>query len=192
MTVVATQSGGLVDLIRPDPGTIDIRDIAHALAHLCRFNGHTRRFYSVAEHSVLVAREAMVRGASAETQMLALLHDAAEAYLGDVVRPLKALLGDAYDAPEGAVMLAVARRFGLARSLPDCALVDELDRRILEDERLALMPASTDCWDGCGPKLGVEIRCLLPEKAKRAFLDQYTLIERLRAAARPDAVAGAA
>jgi hypothetical protein len=93
---VETQSGRYVNLLEPDPGTIVIEDIAHALSQICRYNGHTSRFDSVAEHAVFVSTRLKRKGYSAAVQMLGLHHDDHEAYIGDVVRPLKGLLGDAF------------------------------------------------------------------------------------------------
>ncbi len=89
MTWLITASGRKVDILKPDLASICIEDIAHALALQCRFNGHTRVFYSVAQHSVecsWIAKPAYA--------MECLLHDAAEAYLGDIVSPLKSLMDD--------------------------------------------------------------------------------------------------
>lgn len=91
----------------PRPEDIDIVDIAHALSMQCRYNGHYRRFYSVAEHCVLLSKLF-----TAEYALWALLHDETEAYVGDMVRPLKAHLPD-YCAAEDRVMIAIAERFGL-------------------------------------------------------------------------------
>jgi len=84
---VSTKSGRRVALLNPSPSQIVIGDIAHGLAHQCRFNGQTSKFYSVAQHSVLVA-SILPR----ELRLAGLLHDASETYLGDVVQPLKELL----------------------------------------------------------------------------------------------------
>lgn len=105
-------SGRLVDLLTPTPEVIDMGDIVHALSHLCRFNGHTSGFYSVAEHSVRVSRIVPARFA-----LVALLHDATEAYLGDVVAPLKALLPH-YVKLERKWWLAIAKRFNLPTEIP--------------------------------------------------------------------------
>lgn len=85
MAWIQTFTGKKFPLDKPDPALIDIEGIAHALSLLCRFNGHCTRFCSVAEHSVHVAREIDL-----DLAMEGLLHDAAEAYLGDVHSPLKA------------------------------------------------------------------------------------------------------
>ena len=89
MTWVQSYTGKRIELLKPTPGMISPYDIARGLAFQCRFNGQVRRFSSVAEHSVLVSRHA---GGSKNHQLRALLHDAHEAYLGDVVRPLKRTL----------------------------------------------------------------------------------------------------
>jgi hypothetical protein len=68
---------------------VDIIDIAHALSNICRYNGHCRYHYSVAQHSIYIARELMKMGAAIETVLAGLLHDAAEAYFGDIPRPIK-------------------------------------------------------------------------------------------------------
>lgn len=96
-----------------DPGEIDIRDIAHALARVNRFNGHTSRPYSVAEHSILVMD--IVRhlyGSDPHLEMAALMHDASEAYLSDISSPFKAVLPD-YKALEERVMRRIADKYDI-------------------------------------------------------------------------------
>lgn len=82
----------MFDPLRPEESLVDIRDIAHALAMLCRANGHFPSFYSVGQHSLNCMREAEARGLSPRLQLACLLHDASEAYLSDVTRPVKAEL----------------------------------------------------------------------------------------------------
>ncbi len=89
-------SGGYLDLLAPDPALITLGDIAHGLAHTCRYAGHTRTIYSVAEHAVLVARRLRVDGCPPATQLVGLHHDDAEAFVADIARPLKTLLQPAY------------------------------------------------------------------------------------------------
>lgn len=73
----------------PKPENIEITDIAHSLSMLTRANGHFKKFFSVARHSINCANEAKMRGYSEKLQLLCLLHDSAEAYIGDMTRPLK-------------------------------------------------------------------------------------------------------
>jgi 5'-deoxynucleotidase YfbR-like HD superfamily hydrolase len=114
--------------LAPSPDKIDIDDIAHSLAHQCRFLGHTDGFYSVAQHSVLVSE--LVPKADA---LWGLLHDAAEAYLGDLPAPIKRTPDMCvYQAAEERLLAAVAAKFGLAPTLP--ASVVEADRIVLATE----------------------------------------------------------
>lgn len=99
-----------------DCGPIDLMDIAHALSNLCRFNGHTKRFYSVGEHSLHVA--CVLAHTSPENQAWGLLHDAAEAYLGDMVRPIKQRMPE-FKAIEDRLLQRIAKRFGLAWPIPN-------------------------------------------------------------------------
>src|SRR5690349_18842227 len=91
---IATFTGKRWFLTDPDPADVDIDDIAHALSMICRFGGHTKQFYSVAEHSVRVANAMEIAGCGALACLHGLIHDAPEAYLGDIVRPLKYSLTD--------------------------------------------------------------------------------------------------
>ncbi len=89
MSCIKTYTGVMFDPLNPDPKLIDIVDIAHALSMLCRANGHFRSFYSVGQHSINCMREAKARGYTERVQLACLLHDASEAYLSDVTRPVK-------------------------------------------------------------------------------------------------------
>ena len=92
MSQILTHRGILFDPIHPKAELIDIEDIAHALALLCRANGHFRSFYSVGMHCINCAAEAAARGYDRQVQLACLLHDASEAYLSDVTRPVKQVL----------------------------------------------------------------------------------------------------
>lgn len=92
MSEIMTYTKKMFDPLRPDAALLDIADIAHALSMLCRANGHFKSFYSVAQHSINCMWEAKARGYSDRVQLASLLHDASEAYLSDVTRPVKAEL----------------------------------------------------------------------------------------------------
>lgn len=149
---------------------IDINDIAHALGMVCRYAGHCRRFYSVAEHSVIMSFTV-----DPEHALWALLHDAAEAYIGDVVRPLKHQL-PAYMKAEDRLVALIAARFGLKGQMPD--QVKEHDLRIVVDEREQLMAPSRLPWkmiEGCAP-LGVTVAGWNPEDASQMFLSRFNTL----------------
>lgn len=147
----------------PRPEDIHPEDIAHALSMLCRFGGHVVRFYSVAEHCLHVAS-----ALAPEHQLAGLLHDATEAYVQDLVRPVKHQLLS-YMALEDTVALAIAERFGLDPVMPPEVKV--ADNRVLLDERRAVMCPTADTWaqDDLEP-LGVTIYGFQPADAERAYL----------------------
>ena len=135
---ILTASGRYFDLLAPERSQFDINEIAHALANLCRFTGHTSRFYSVAQHSVLTSYLV-----PEEHALAALLHDAAEAYLGDVASPLKHLLPE-YAAIYARVESALLAHYGLPSELPPC--VKRADLIMLATEKRDLMPWPDDVW----------------------------------------------
>ena len=89
MSEIMTHSHIMFDPLKPNPALIEIGDIAHSLSMLCRANGHFRSFYSVGQHCINCCKEAAARGHSRRVQLACLLHDASEAYLSDVTRPVK-------------------------------------------------------------------------------------------------------
>lgn len=187
MTSIRTHSGGTFDLANPRPEDVCIDDIAHALSMLCRFTGHCRSFYSVAQHSVLVCDRVKELGGDLTAQRWALLHDAAEAYVGDWSSPLKRairelpeewlddpgsrriariVVSDVFDIDK-AVDLAIAYRFGLPPEHPP--IVKEADLDLLATEQRDLM-------NGSGPKpraLPGAIAPWSPERARGRFLWRF-------------------
>jgi hypothetical protein len=112
---IQSVSGKRVSVTEPEESMIDIGDIAHALSLLCRFNGHGTKFYSVAEHSVHVSYEIQ-----SELALAGLLHDAAEAYLGDVPSPLKKYLNE-FKVFEDKMERTIAASFGVRAEDLKCA-----------------------------------------------------------------------
>ena len=180
MNWILTSTGKHFDLFEPQTDMIDPRDISHALAHLCRFNGHTREFYSVAQHSCIVAELV-----PEEHKLVALLHDAPEAYLGDMTRPLKQWI-PAYQGFEDVVWQRVCERFGLALELPSC--IHQADLIALATERRDLMPTDPAIWD-CLADIHPMVEIIRPWPAAEArltyhqrLMDQLAIGHRRKAA----------
>jgi hypothetical protein len=180
---IQTFSG--VQLFPFDPRVEEIRlaDIAHALARVSRYTGHTRGDFalSVAEHSVLVSRICDPAEARA-----GLLHDGSDLAFGDIARPLKYMPEyAAIRAAEAAFQAVVYARFGLAPGKP--ASVHRADNVVLAAEVAACMPEDPAVWDkwikGIDPTLRdattgepLAIRCLPPVAAERLFLDRFAAL----------------
>jgi 5'-deoxynucleotidase YfbR-like HD superfamily hydrolase len=148
----------------PRAEEVEIEDIAQALSLKCRYGGHCLRFYSVAEHSVLVSQHV-----APEHALWALLHDAGEAYLADVPRPVKPSLAG-WKALEDGIMRAVCDRFGLPHAEP--GEVKRVDFAITTDEKAALM-AEGPAWTGLLPPIGARIEGLPPMEARAAFMARF-------------------
>lgn len=164
---ILTASGVRFDLFAPTVDMIRIEDIAHALSQVNRFGGHTRFPYSVAQHSVLVSRHVPPSDA-----LTGLMHDATEAYVGDVVRPLKRRLPD-YVAIEDRLWQVIRLRFDLGPITPAIKVADE---RALQTERRDAMPASAHLWaDDERRALPFEekLEWIEPWRARQQFLDRF-------------------
>src|SRR3954466_16347451 len=166
---IQTLSGRRVNPLDPAPEDIDPVDIANALANLCRFGGHSRGFYSVAQHSVIVCDLLEAQGATPDELMAALLHDAAEAYLGDLPHPIKhrSELGANFRAAEKLLEAVIEERFALpeasARSKP-------LGRARRATERRICRPVGCEGpeLDG-GEPLDLVIDRWPPDRAREEF-----------------------
>jgi len=171
---IPTYTGRKFEFLHPTAEMVDILDIGHALSNLCRFAGHTSKFYSVAEHSVLMSRCFVNRG-HMHLAKWALMHDASEAYLVDVPRPLKAHL-KSYAKIENRVARVIFDKFGLEGPLPE--EVKGVDKRIVFDERRQLMGAPSAEWVGETCTLGIEVLCWTPEQAKHYFMELHVRLFR--------------
>lgn len=168
---ITTFTGRVVDLLDPKPDTICLEDIARGLAMQCRFNGHIRRFYSVAEHSVRVSRWLLYQCGPGEILIAqqGLLHDAAEAYVGDLIGPMKALLRlderrrrgipdsafvrpemtSSFDEAERRLLVAIGARFGVSL-MPLQSIVKDADAAMLHQEDDMLRSAAPPRVDDFG------------------------------------------
>jgi hypothetical protein len=150
--VVETYTGGSFDLFSPEPADVRLRDIAAGLAHTCRFGGHCRAFYSVALHSLHVSREL----STDRLQLLGLFHDAGEAYVGDVPRPLKAEQ-EAFERIETEILEVVWESFGV-----EPPTEAEWSQVMAADDRLLAYEADNILADGSwaeqSPALGYDLR----------------------------------
>ena len=156
--------------LQPVPDQIRIEDIAHALSMICRFGGHSRDFYSVAEHSLLVSYACDPKDALA-----GLLHDAAEAYVGDLIRPIKHLPQlYAYREAEDRLLAMILHREGLAPELPWS--VHRADDAVLALERdhPRVIGGAIQEWAPLPePPDGLSISCFDPVMAKQFWLYRY-------------------
>lgn len=149
------------------PTEVSAIDIAHSLSMQCRYAGHTKVFYSVAEHSCLISD-----AVAPENALWGLLHDATEAYLVDLPRPVKQSPGfENYVIVEDRLMEVIAERFELPLPMP--AEVKLADNRILIDERDALMAAPPRDWALNVERLGVSIHGWSPWQAKEQWLARF-------------------
>lgn len=155
----------------PLPDDIDLRDIAHALSNTCRFNGHTKKFYSVAQHSVLVSEVA-----PPEHALWGLLHDATEAYIADITRPVKQHWQEWYKPAEHRLMASICKRFNLPLDEPEC--IKHADLVILNTEKRDLMGPAPDVWsrDWLAKPLDYVIEPWAPETACHRFMQRYNQI----------------
>lgn len=173
--VVETYTGRQFDVFDPEPGAVHVDDIAAGLAHTCRFGGHCQHFYSVAHHSLHVSRELPD---DPRLQVLGLFHDAAEAYVGDVPRPLKARY-DVFERVEDEILDTVWRALGV-----EPPGESEWERVMTADDRLLAYEARNvledGSWAGEAPDLAYELRSESIEAVRTRFLSRSeTLLDRI-------------
>jgi hypothetical protein len=205
-----THSGKKIDLLNPTSKMVDIEDIAHALSMICRFNGHCRDFYSVAEHSVMAeavgcqirknercSKNPLIPPRSAiewaRESLELLLHDAPEAYIGDLTTPLKRgldLMVMGSPSPEMRIspigelemrwQISIGQAFGLGDRLANPSnLVQQADDHVLAIEVTTLFHPMHSCWWDARnrPRSGeMMIQCWSPAKARRQFIGRFRVL----------------
>ncbi len=168
---ICTFTGKVFRPLDPDPEQICIQDIAHSLANQCRWTGHVKKFYSTAQHSYRVSQLC-----DKEDRLWGLLHDATEAYIADIARPVKRFtdFGVGYEEIEENLMRAVCDRFGLEYQMPES--VKRADDLALFAEMRDLMPPFL--WEREGFKGTLEadeqrVKPVSPSWAESNFLERY-------------------
>ena len=168
---ITTVSGRFFDLLAPRDYPYDIDEIGHALSNICRYTGHVNSFYSVAEHSVLVSRIV-----PDHLSLCGLLHDASEAFVGDVSSPLKKLLPE-YKKIEENIQSAIAEYYGLPFPFPK--EIHEADKRMYWQERqnIADNGVRDKLWhQDLRATRKVEASGMTPKMAYRMFMQRYNEI----------------
>lgn len=171
---IETVSGVKFEFLDPKYEQIKIADIAHALSMQCRFVGHSRRFYSVAEHSWNVAR--LLDGCPLDVQLAGLLHDASEAYITDVASPVKQHMPE-YQKLEDTIMKAIASKYEF--EYPFHPAIKQCDLMMLSIEAHHLIPSRGNDWDMWKERKRPTVLeayrpvCMSPDHAREVFLDKF-------------------
>ncbi|HEY6633188.1 MAG TPA: HD family hydrolase [Rhizobiaceae bacterium] len=187
-------SGRRLDLLDPSPLDVEISDIAHGLARVARWNGQTGgdHAFSVAQHSLLVEDIfcTLFPGPSPDSRLAALLHDAPEYVIGDMISPFKSAVGGGYKSVEQRLQRAIHMRFGLPADIPE-----KLKRDIKRADQVAAyfeatqlagfsVPEATQFF---GRPRGIsadrfDLACKPTRSVQTAFLKRFASIEKLRSA----------
>ena len=168
---ILLQSGNYFDFVNPSTDSFTLEDIAQGLANTCRFGGHCHPYYSVAQHCILASHYV-----PQEHAMAALLHDAAEAFVGDIPSPLKQMLTD-FEQFESLAHAAVAQKFKIPEQMHPC--IKEVDLRMLATEKRDVMPKTDMDWtilSGIEP-FKEQIVPMSQRDAKIGFLVRYVEIK---------------
>ena len=169
---IATFTGGKFYPMGPDCERLNIVDIAHALSRICRYNGQVTRFWSVAAHSLAMVKRLYLEGHDASVQAAALVHDASEAYLMDVPKPIKGLFLN-YKEWESNLELVIAKKYGVEFPWP--SVVKHHDKAILIDEIYNFHRPDSEAWirwglNEDGNRGREELHPLAPAVAERTYL----------------------
>ena len=182
-----TRSGLQFDLLDPKFESIRINDIAHSLSLICRFNGHCNKFFSVAEHSINCATYAWHSdpSTSPRTLLFILLHDAREAYIGDIISPVKRLAHPRSYTVQLEKIIARCVYEALVEAQPDpveCRLIHKMDKDMLITEVSKLM-RNWESWPDASlykPVSEFNLSCWTPDEAKKKFLHFFYWLKQRR------------
>lgn len=185
---INTYTGRLFFYNKIDSESLELRSIAHALGNTCRFTGHCRRFYSVAEHSLLVAqylRDTIGPNVSLSLIRSALMHDASEAFVGDVNSPLKAMIAPLFKPIEKAILDAIDEKWGLFTRDPRIKHADTVlylcERETImaplppEHPEHGYIPLTDEVRNHTLPWFRERVKCWNPKYAGRKFLNTAKL-----------------
>ena len=168
-TTIETYTGQMFDLLDPQPCMIVATDIIVSLSRICRFNGHCKYFYSVAEHTVWVTEETSKLSGQGDIDRLvklAVLHDAAEAYVGDLCRPIKRLVPE-FHRVEWRILNAIFERFDFIPTSKEWEIIHKIDDTVLLEEARILMPSKGIDWreNRDSSEMRLSLDCWQPEDA---------------------------
>ena len=155
MSYITTYTGKHFDPVEPDMSQVVIEDIAHALSLICRGNGHVKTFLSVGQHCIRAANEAAARGYSQRVILACLLHDASEAYMSDVPRPLKPAMQEYVQIETQLLDLIYEKFLGSPLTDEESALVKEIDNDLLYYDLKELLD---EVLDVPAPELHIELK----------------------------------
>ncbi len=174
---IEVYSAEFFDIFEPDPQLLMLKDIAHSLSNICRYNGHCKKNYNVAQHSVYVAQEARYLGANNETWLAALLHDGGEAYVGDVCRPIKRRIPEFKKCEDPLKQLIYECFIPGDGSLIDHDLIQKCDNAVCYTESRILMNRWREWAWGDTPLAHVDFYsledCWSHEASEQKFLLTY-------------------
>lgn len=179
-STIKLYTGGYYDVKNPRACDVKIEDIAHVLSNICRFGGHIPRYYSVAEHLIECYRKSLIETQPLNVRFAALMHDAAEAYIGDVVKPLKVLLDPIYGPIEEANEQAIAEAFGIDFESTKKEW-KRIDREMLIAERNAIFGNDGHKWtdEDSVDSYSFTPKFYTPKQAKSQFLLRFKICQKL-------------
>ena len=172
MSYITTYTGKHFDPANPDMTQVDIRDIAHALSLICRGNGQVKTFFSVGQHCINAAKEAIARGYSERVILACLLHDASESYMSDVPRPLKSSMPEYIRTEEHLLDFIYEKYLGNKLNEEEQALVKSIDNALLYYDLKELL---NECSCDTAPELLISLNYdFVPfEHIEQTYLELY-------------------